>query len=33
MRKLVALALLALVGYVVIQALPDLQRYLKLRSM
>lgn len=33
MGKLVAIVLLALVGYAILQALPDLQRYLKLSSM
>ncbi len=33
MRKLVALAILALLAYGIIQALPDIQRYLKLQSM
>ncbi|MHB8597709.1 MAG: DUF6893 family small protein [Ktedonobacteraceae bacterium] len=33
MGKLVALVLLALVGYLVLQMIPDLQRYLKISTM
>lgn len=33
MGKLIAVVLLALVGYAILQALPDLQRYLKISTM
>ncbi len=33
MGKLVAIVLLALAGYVVLQIIPDLQRYLKISTM
>jgi len=33
MGKLIAVVLLALAGYAILQALPDIQRYLKISSM
>ncbi len=33
MGKLIAVVLLALVGYAVLQMLPDIQRYLKISTM
>ncbi|MGH2480525.1 MAG: DUF6893 family small protein [Ktedonobacteraceae bacterium] len=33
MGKIIAIVLLALVGYAVLQVLPDLQRYLRLSTM
>ena len=33
MGKLVAIVLLALIGYAVLQMIPDIQRYLKISTM
>lgn len=33
MGKLIAVVLLALVGYAILQAVPDIQRYLRISTM